>query len=608
MASEEELINRTARREVLRSFSLSDTETSVERNLRRAYAHHDSLMCQRVAAEDAPEMARLLDAEMQSMEHIIEEEQAHRAQVAALSQMQLQAMERVAEQERELRRLSELMAQHQAILTTSPERPQPQSLPVSPPHNLAQLREEVQDMLPGTVNTLRGAADRAGQMSDLGNLPTFAEDTLQDILEEEQEEIPVTPQRRVRFETSTPVVRPVERPRERIQPSKVPQVPSVEKSLSRYPEARDLFEEGFSRSLQAAATEFKKLREPKVAKFKGGYSSEASLIFQSWLKDIWVYTIERRLSQWEAIQLVKDYTSEQARSEVEYYLGLTPEEEQSFQGLIDHLSLAFQSCETVSSLIADFYNRFQKTRETEDAFADELQILVQKIVARKPEFIHEANQALKHQYAQNLCDPYFGVVARGQCLSSPDSESFTQFRGRLALMFNSRGKQQCARATVSATAAECGDVEHLSRNSRQRQSKIDAQAAEIAQMKTKLNKALQENKQLKNLFSQDKMVEAMTKAVSSMTVQSCPSLSSKGTQYQGASSFIGRPRPPQLACGADGTLLPSITCNYCKDTGHFKDNCVRLNNKIARELAQEQATRKASNSDKPGSAKQLPKK
>ena len=119
-----------------------------------------------------------------------------------------------------------------------------------------------------------------------------------------------------------------------------------------------------------------------MAKFKGGYSSDASLVFQSWLKDIQVYTIECHLSQWEAIQLVKDYTSEQSRSVVEYYLGLTPEEEQSFQGLIDHLSLTFQSCKTVSSLIADFYNQFQKTRETEDAFADELQILVRKIVPR----------------------------------------------------------------------------------------------------------------------------------------------------------------------------------------------------------------------------------
>ena len=42
-------------------------------------------------------------------------------------------------------------------------------------------------------------------------------------------------------------------------------------------------------------------------------------------------------------------------------------------------------------------------------FADELQVLMRKIVACKPEFISEANQALKHQFAQNLRDPYFGV-------------------------------------------------------------------------------------------------------------------------------------------------------------------------------------------------------
>ena len=183
------------------------------------------------------------------------------------------------------------------------------------------------------------------------------------------------------------------------------QAPSKQQSLPTLLDTRDLFEEGFSWSLQAAATEFKKLQEPKVAKFKGGYSSDSSLVFQSWLKDIRVYTMECHLSQWEAIQLVKDYTSEQARSEVEYYLGLTPKEEQSFQGLIDHLSLAFQSCEAVSSLIADFYNRFQKTRETEDAFADELQILVGKIVARKPEFIHEANQASEWWPGDNVCLP-----------------------------------------------------------------------------------------------------------------------------------------------------------------------------------------------------------
>ena len=85
------------------------------------------------------------------------------------------------------------------------------------------------------------------------------------------------------------------------------------------------------------------LMEPKVPKLKGGHSSNPSLVFQSWLKDIQVHVLEYHLSQWEAIQLVQNYTSELAWLEVEYYLGLTTESKQSFQGLRNHLSLAFQS-------------------------------------------------------------------------------------------------------------------------------------------------------------------------------------------------------------------------------------------------------------------------
>ena len=130
--------------------------------------------------------------------------------MAALSQMQLQAMERVEEQKRELRRLSNLMAKHQAILRSSPEGPQQQSSPTAPPHNLAWLRGKVEDVLPGTVNTVKGAV-RAVQVPDLGNPPTFCRDMLEDILvKQEQEEVPVTLQRWVRFSTSTPIVRPME--------------------------------------------------------------------------------------------------------------------------------------------------------------------------------------------------------------------------------------------------------------------------------------------------------------------------------------------------------------------------------------------------------------
>ena len=197
---------------------------------------------------------------MQSVEQLTEEEQVHRVRVAALSQMQLQAMERVEEQERELRRLSNLLAKHQAVLRILPERLQQQSPPTSPPHNLAQLRGEIEDVLPGMVNTVRGATERAGQVPDLGNPPMLRMDTLEDIPAEQEEEVPVTPQRQVKFSTSTPVVRPVEQPRKRTKSSSVSQVPSDEQGLFKNLEPRrDLYKEGFSHSLQAAATEFKKI-------------------------------------------------------------------------------------------------------------------------------------------------------------------------------------------------------------------------------------------------------------------------------------------------------------------------------------------------------------
>ena len=138
---------------------------------------------------------------------------------------------------------------------------------------------------------------------------------------------------------------------------------------------------------------------------------------------------------------------------------------------------------------------------------------------------------------------------------------------------------------------DSGDVkDHFSYSSRKRQSMINAQAAKITTVKAELNKALEENRKLKDLFSTDKMVEAMTKAVKDMTMQSGPK-TSKGTQYQGASNYIGRQRQPQLAHGANGMIQPDVICFYCKDTGHYKNNCVWLNNKIAHTLqAQDQVT------------------
>ena len=47
----------------------------------------------------------------------------------------------------------------------------------------------------------------------------------------------------------------------------------------------------------------------------------------------------------------------------------------SYQDLIKHLSVTFQGGKDEANLQAEFYRCSQKAKETEEAFADELQIL-----------------------------------------------------------------------------------------------------------------------------------------------------------------------------------------------------------------------------------------
>ena len=92
------------------------------------------------------------------------------------------------------------------------------------------------------------------------------------------------------------------------------------------------------------------------------------------------------------MQLIKDFTAKRACKKVEFYMGMVMEEQQTFKGLFWHLKNAFWSRETISELISDFYGQAQKKKESKDTFVDKLQILVQKIIARKPEFQQEANE------------------------------------------------------------------------------------------------------------------------------------------------------------------------------------------------------------------------
>ena len=105
-------------------------------------------------------------------------------------------------------------------------------------------------------------------------------------------------------------------------------------------------------------------------------------------------------------------------------MGMVVEEQQTFEGLVQHLENAFQSCETTSELISNFYGQAQKKNESKEAFADELQILGCKIIARKQEFRQDANEQLKSQYAHKLKDPYYAAIA---ALYAPILGGFRKF-------------------------------------------------------------------------------------------------------------------------------------------------------------------------------------
>ena len=125
--------------------------------------------------------------------------------------------------------------------------------------------------------------------------------------------------------------------------------------------------------------------------------AKAALIFNSWLKDIDMCVQDCNLTKHEAVQLVKDNTIEHACGAVAFYLDTNLQ--WSYSELIEHLRTLFESGETFSSLLGNFYARCQKPKETEGHFADELQVLARKVISVCPKWKSQVNEALKAQFA-----------------------------------------------------------------------------------------------------------------------------------------------------------------------------------------------------------------
>ena len=86
----------------------------------------------------------------------------------------------------------------------------------------------------------------------------------------------------------------------------------------------------------------------------------------------------------EAVQLIKDYTSDNVRGAVEFYLDTNSS--WNYKALTEHLRTSFETGESFSLRVGDFYSQSQCNKETEDQFTDELQVLSRKVLSICPEW------------------------------------------------------------------------------------------------------------------------------------------------------------------------------------------------------------------------------
>ena len=429
------------------ALALSNMEEGMGHNVERAQALQEELVQRRASLHHDSVEAQALQGQEALLADIIEKEMAHQMQVSVLLHLQLQQVKEIKSQSKEIRHLSTLLEKQQAIL----ERVQEQQsrvpeIPVPPVNRIKELQREAFDILPGTV-IAKGGAATAHVSGILQDIPVIGRSQFKDELAKEATWNVHQHLQHVHFNsnpqggfTSTPLRHPEEGRSKARANTEV------------YPPRYDM---------KVAAQEFCKLHKPKINKLKGGYSATANLIFQSWLKDINIHIEDWNLTEREAIQLVKVFTAEWAHDEVEFYMGMIMDDQQSFDGLVNHLKHAFQLGETVSELISDFYSRHQKKNELEDAFADDLQILVRKIITRKQSFRAEANEQLKNQYAHKLHDQYYAAIACSVLQTSDPSETFTQFWGCPALTFGNcgrLGKVSSQTAAIETTASMISEV------------------------------------------------------------------------------------------------------------------------------------------------------
>ena len=209
--------------------------------------------------------------------------------------------------------------------------------------------------------------------------------------------------------------------------------------------------------MQTFASEFKRTREPKIQKFRGGTSSGALLVFKSWMQDIECAIRDRNLNNEEALQLVKEFSEGCAHDNINFYLEVT--DSPSVDSLFENLQQVFSSGEDGQQMLAEFYSRVQNPKEWVKEFGESLLQIARKIMTTKPEFKVDIDNTLKAHFADGLRDHYHQAMAREMIRSRP-TLSYVAYKSEVLKTLGPNVKPR----SITTNKLETSDIESPPKN------------------------------------------------------------------------------------------------------------------------------------------------
>ena len=185
----------------------------------------------------------------------------------------------------------------------------------------------------------------------------------------------------------------------------------------RVPKEETIAESVLHNTMQTLTSEFKRTREPKIQKFRGGTSSGALLVFKTWMQNIECAIKDRNLNNEEALQLVEELSEGCACDYINFYLEVT--DNPSVDGLFENLRQVFSSGEDGQQMLAEFYSCVQTPKELVKEFRESILQIARKIMMAKLEFKVDIDNMLKARFLDGLRDHYHQAMAREMICSHP---------------------------------------------------------------------------------------------------------------------------------------------------------------------------------------------